>query len=98
MQADGLDRDRRIALVLDQLAVDKPESTQGRYGFVQSLVRERRRERRAELFARFGEQEQWDRLRREQRGTDDKRLGGGMELGPRRNRGATMPVRCFTRA
>ena len=80
MQPDRVGRDRRIALVRDRLAVDEREGAQRRDRLVEAVAGEQRRERLAELFARLGEQEQRDRLGREQRGMDDQRLGGGMEL------------------
>jgi hypothetical protein len=63
------------------LTVDERESTQRRHGLVEAVVREHRGQRLAELFTPFLEQEQWDRLRRQQRGIEDQRLGGGVELG-----------------
>ena len=80
MQADAVGRDRRIALVRDCLAIDQREGAQRRHRLVEAVVGERRRERLAEFFARLGEQEQRDRLGRQQRGVDDQRLGGGMQL------------------
>ena len=81
MQADGVGRDRRVALVHDRLAVDQREGAQRRHRLVEAVVGERGRQRLAEFFPRLGKQEQRDRLGRQQRGMDDQRLGGGMELG-----------------
>ena len=41
VQADGLGRDRRIALVRDRLAVHQRESAQRRQGLLEAVVRER---------------------------------------------------------
>ena len=81
MQPDRLGRDRRVALVGDRLAVDEREGAQRRDRLVEPVARELRRQRLAEFLARLGEQEQRDRLGREQRRIDDQRLGGGMQLG-----------------
>ena len=70
-----------IALIHDRLAIDQRESPQRRHGLVETVAGERRGERLAEFFPRLGKQEQRDRLRRQQRGVDDQRLGGGMKLG-----------------
>ena len=81
MQPDRLGRDRRIALVDDRLAVDEREGAQRRDRLVEPVVRELGRQRLAEFLPPLGEQEQRDRLGREQRRVDDQRLGGGMQLG-----------------
>ena len=81
MQPDRLRRHRRITLIGDRLAVDERKGAQRRDRLVQPVVRELRGQRLAELFARLGEQKQRDRFGREQRGIDDQRLGGGMQLG-----------------
>ena len=80
MQPDRVGRDRRLALVRDRLAVDQREGAQRRHRLVEAVAGERRGERLAEFLPRLREQEQRDRLRRQQRGVHDQRLGGGMEL------------------
>jgi hypothetical protein len=81
VQPDSIRRHQRIALVGDSLAVDEREGAQRRHRLVQSVVRDLRRQRLAECFARLGEQEQRDRFRREQCCIGDQRFGGGMQLG-----------------
>ena len=81
MQTDRLGHDRRVALIGNRLAIDERERPQRGNRLIQPVAREQRRQRLAELLPRLGEQEQRDRLGREQRSVDDQRLGGGMELG-----------------
>ena len=82
VQADGVGADRRVALVHDGLAVDEREGAQRRDR--PRRARRRRAPRRAARRASRApslEQEQRDRLRRQQRGVHDQRLDRGMELG-----------------
>ena len=81
MQTDRLGRYRRITLIGDRLAVDEGEGAQRRDRFVEPVAREIGRQRLAKFLAPLGEQEQRNRLRREQRRMKDQRLGGGIELG-----------------
>jgi hypothetical protein len=80
MQPDRVGRYRRVALVHDGLAIDEREGPERRQSLVKPVVRELRRQRLAEFVPPLGEQEQRDRLGREQRRADDQRLGGRMQL------------------
>ena len=82
MQADALGCDCSVALVLDRLTIDQRKGAQRRHSLVQAIIGERQRQGLAEVHtACFREQEERDRLRRQQRRVHDQRLGGRMQLG-----------------
>jgi hypothetical protein len=80
VQTDAVGDDRGLALVGNCLPVDQRERPQRRHRFVKPVAFEHTGERLAEFLAALREQKQRDRLRREQRGVHDQRLGGGVEL------------------
>jgi hypothetical protein len=60
MKADGVGCDRRLRLIHDCLAVDKPKSAQRRHDLVEAVTGECRGKRLFEFVKRLGEQEQRD--------------------------------------
>src|SRR3954468_22013728 len=80
MQADARGRNRSVALVLDRLTIDQRKSPQCRDSLVQALIGEHRRQRLIEVLLGFGEQEERDWLRRQQRRVYNQRLGSWMKL------------------
>jgi hypothetical protein len=61
-------------------SVDEGEGAQVRYGLVESVAGEHGGEGLTEFLPGFSEEKQRDRLGRQQRGVDEQRFGGGMEL------------------
>ncbi len=80
MQPDRFGCARPIALIGDRLAVDQGEGAQRRNRFVEAVAREIRRQPLAKFLPPLREQEQRNRLRREQRRISDQRLGCRMQL------------------
>src|SRR4029077_18905108 len=80
VQPNAVGDDRGVALVGNCLPVDQRERPQRRHRFVKAVAFELGSERLAEFLAALREQKQRDRLRREQRGVHDQRLGGGVKL------------------
>ena len=80
MQADGVGRDHRVAFVRNHFAVDEREYTQCGNHLIEAIANKCGRQRLTEFFPRPGKQEQRDRLRCQQRGIGDQRLGRRMKL------------------
>src|SRR5262249_42331031 len=80
VQADAISYNRGVTLVLNHLPVEQRETAQRCDSLIEPVIDEGRREGLTKFLSPLQEQEQRDRLRREQRNMNDQRLSGGMEF------------------